>query len=146
MLKELVQAGIVAVDAVVVVVAAQFGVQLIEHLVQAGTAFLLAPVGELLERVVQFLARGAALDLRLAFTVSPPAKLKPQKVEARLAEVVALTDWAFLLVLSVSLPVTDRGRTHVPAQELTGPPKFLMLLSTHTTPLIDPGRPSENSP
>ena len=28
----------------------------------------------------------------------------------------------------------------------TGSPKFLMLLFTHTTLLVDPGRPSENSP
>ena len=36
--------------------------------------------------------------------------------------------------------------THVHAQEQPGPPKSLMLLSTHPTLFVDPGRPSEDSP
>jgi hypothetical protein len=36
--------------------------------------------------------------------------------------------------------------THVHAQEPTGPPKSLALLSTHPALFADPGRPSEHSP
>ena len=38
------------------------------------------------------------------------------------------------------LPVGDM--THIPAQEPLGPPKSLLLLSTHTMLFVDPGRPS----
>ena len=37
-------------------------------------------------------------------------------------------------------------KTHVPAQEWSGPPKSLMLLSTHPALFMDPGRPSAHSP
>ena len=92
LLVELIQAGVVAVDALVVVGPAQFGVQLPEPVRHATPAVLSTPVGELVERVSQFLTRRAPLDTRLASAVSPPAKLKAQKVETGFAHVVLSTE------------------------------------------------------
>ena len=43
-------------------------------------------------------------------------------------------------------PPCRRGLPGAPPQEPSGPPKFLTLLSTHTTLFVDPDRPSGNSP
>jgi len=72
---ELVQAGMVAVHAIVVVVATQFGVQLPEQVSMAVPTLELTPFGELLERASQFLARGAALEMGPTWSVFPPAEL-----------------------------------------------------------------------
>jgi len=58
----------------------------------------------------------------------------------------SLASSAPLLSLSVGLPAAGGGSPHSPAQELPGPPKSLMLLSTHPALFVDPGRPSEDSP
>ncbi len=58
----------------------------------------------------------------------------------------SLASSALLLSLSVGLPVAGRGPPYIPAQEQPGPPKSLMLLSTHPTLFVDPGRPSAHSP
>src|SRR5262245_57948467 len=73
--EEFLQAGRVTVDAIVVVVAPQLGVQLPEQILQPVATLLLAPVGYPLERVSQLLARRPALEMGLAYPVSPPAKL-----------------------------------------------------------------------
>jgi hypothetical protein len=48
--------------------------------------------------------------------------------------------------LTIRLPCASRIPPVPPRQEPLGPPKFLTLLSTHTTLFVDPGRPSGISP
>jgi hypothetical protein len=83
--EELMQAGRVPVDAIVVVVAPQLSVQLPAQILQPVATLLFAPLGDPLERVSQLLARCPALEVGLARPVSPPAKLKAQKVDAGMA-------------------------------------------------------------
>ena len=46
-------------------------------------AALLAPLGEVGQRISELLARGPPLDMRLARAVFSPGKLKPEKIEPR---------------------------------------------------------------
>jgi len=48
--------------------------------------------------------------------------------------------------LTVLGPPCERAYLRLPPQEPSGPPKFLTLLSTHTTLFVDPDRPSGSSP
>jgi hypothetical protein len=83
--EELMPAGRVPVDAIVVVVAPPLGVQLPAQILQPVATRRFAPLGDPLERVSPLLARCPALEVGLARPVSPPAKLKAQKVDAGMA-------------------------------------------------------------
>ena len=48
--------------------------------------------------------------------------------------------------LTVLGPPFEVAYLGLPPQEPSGPPKFLTLLSTHTTLFVDPDRPSGSSP
>ena len=48
--------------------------------------------------------------------------------------------------LNIRISCAGFQKPHPMRQELPGPPKFLTLLSTHTTLFVDPDRPSRTSP
>jgi hypothetical protein len=77
LLEKLSQTGIVPNYPVVVVIPSELGIQLPEQHVKSQVPILLTPGGEVLQRVSQLLARGAALEVRSSPSVLPPAKLKP---------------------------------------------------------------------
>jgi hypothetical protein len=91
MAEELLQAGGVAVHAIIAVVTPQFDVQVPEHVPYPAATRVPAPGGEPLERVPPFLARRTALQMGLATAIRPPAKLKAQKVETGAATGVPVT-------------------------------------------------------
>ena len=67
---------------VVIVVPLQLDTQRCQQLRQRLMAMLPTPLGDAGFRVAQFLPRRAPRQMRLPFTVLPPAKLEAQKVEA----------------------------------------------------------------
>jgi hypothetical protein len=80
--EELLQAGRVALHAIVVVVPTQLGVQLVEEVCQSPPTLVLTPGRAPLEGVAPFLARCPTLQMGLALAVPAPTKLQPQKVKA----------------------------------------------------------------
>jgi hypothetical protein len=80
--EELLQAGVVAVHAIVAVVAPPFRVQLLEPVPHPAAPRFPAPGGAPLARVPPFLARWAALQRGLARTVDAPAALNAEAVNA----------------------------------------------------------------
>ena len=83
--EELFQAGSVPVHSVVIVVPAEFGVQPLEEHWQPEVAVLLAPRGEALQGVAEFLPCGPAFEVIFPLAVLAPPKLEPQKLEAGFA-------------------------------------------------------------
>jgi hypothetical protein len=77
---------------IVVVIPTELPVQLREEDVESNVAILLAPLGEVSDRVAEFLSGSSAHDVRVARAVRIPAKLEPEKVEPRRARLVALTE------------------------------------------------------
>ncbi len=89
---ELFQPNSIPFHSVVVVIPSQLPVQLREEHLQSNIATLLAPLGEVGDRVAQFLSGSSARDVRFARAVFVPAKLEPEKVEPRRAWLVASTE------------------------------------------------------
>jgi len=89
---ELLQAGGVALDAIVLIVAPEFGVQPSKQVFKAAMMVLFAPDFEVQEGAPELAARRAAFDLRFTRPVVAPTELEAQEVEAVLAQVVALTE------------------------------------------------------
>ena len=78
--------------AIIAVVPPQFGVQVPEHVPHPAATRFPTPGGEPLDRVPQFLARRAALQMRLARTIGAPAKLKAYEVKTGAAPGVLATE------------------------------------------------------
>ena len=78
---------------------------------------------------------GSAYLLAQAAALSTPFRLRPTSVSG------FPRPW-----LMIRMPCDGFARVFSARQELRGPPKFLTLLSTHTTLFVDPGRPSGISP
>jgi hypothetical protein len=72
------------------------------HYFLSNVAILLAPLGEVGDRVAEFLSGGSAHDMRLARAVRIPAKLEPEKVEPRRARLVDTAEEHFNLYTSIS--------------------------------------------
>ena len=82
LLEKSVQAFVVAVDAIVIVITSQLGVQLTEQVFQCEMPVLPAPFRKVLDGFSQLLGCSAAFEMRLARSIFAPPKLKTQKVEA----------------------------------------------------------------
>jgi hypothetical protein len=80
---ELLNSDSIPFHSIVVVIATELSVQLREEDVESNVAILLAPLGEVGDRVAELLSGCPAHDVRLAGAVRIPAKLKPEKVEPR---------------------------------------------------------------
>ena len=81
-IKEVLEARTVPVHSVVLVIPAEFALQLLKPPAEPPLAILLAPLGEALQRSLQLRARCAPLPMRFPRSVLPPAKRKPQELPA----------------------------------------------------------------
>src|SRR5213593_2740731 len=81
LIEEFLQSIAVARHSVVVVVAPELQVQRREQFLQRSMTTLLAPLGEVQQRVAELLARCPPLQMRFASAILSPVKLKPEEVE-----------------------------------------------------------------
>src|SRR2546422_2866253 len=81
LIEEFLQSIAVARHSVVVVVAPELQVQRSEQFLQRSMTTLLAPLGEVQQRVAELLARCPPLQMRFASAILSPVKLKPKEVE-----------------------------------------------------------------
>src|SRR6266516_3828527 len=86
---ELVQAGIVAVHAVVVVITTELGIQPPKLFLYPQMAMLLTPFGYAFDRATKLLPCGAPLQTCLSFAVGTPPKFETQKVKTGFPQTVA---------------------------------------------------------
>ena len=84
-IEELLEARTVPMHSVVLVIPAEFAVQLLKQHAEPPLAILLAPLGETLQRSTQLGARRAPLQMRFPRPILPPAKLKPQELKTSLS-------------------------------------------------------------
>jgi hypothetical protein len=91
--EELLQAGGVSMDSVVVVIPAEFGVEPLEQYWQPEVAVRLTPRGEALERGPEFLPCGPAFEVILPLAILSPPKLEPQKLEPAFPCKAVPTEW-----------------------------------------------------
>jgi len=80
---ELLKPDRISFHSIVVVIPTELPVQLREEEVESNVAILLAPLGEVGNRVAELLPGCSTHDVRLAGAVRIPAKLEPEKVEPR---------------------------------------------------------------
>src|SRR5437867_12844026 len=80
-IEEFLQSIAVARHSVVVVVAPELQVQRSEQFLQRSMTTLLAPLGEVQQRVAELLARCPPLQMRFASAILSPVQLKPKQVE-----------------------------------------------------------------
>jgi hypothetical protein len=91
--EELLQAGGVPMDSVVVVIPAEFSVEPLEQYCQPEVAVLLTPRGEALERGPEFLPCGPAFEVILPLAILAPPTLEPQTLEPGLPCEAVPTAW-----------------------------------------------------
>ena len=80
---ELVQPVRVVHHSVVVVIPTKLQLQLREEQSKANVAILLAPLGEVGQRVSEFLSRSPAVQMRPALAIPPPEELEAEEVKPR---------------------------------------------------------------
>lgn len=77
---------------VVFAIPTELPVQLREQDVETNVSILLAPLGEVGDRVAEFLSGRPSHDVRLAGAIFVPATLEPEEVESRRAWLVDSTE------------------------------------------------------
>src|SRR3972149_3132893 len=85
LVEKLFQPVAVTRNPIVVVVPTELELQQGEQFSERHVAALLAPLGEVGQRVAELLAGGPPLDVRLTGAILSPGKLKPEKIEPRCA-------------------------------------------------------------
>ena len=83
LIEEFADSIAVARDSIVVVIPTEFDLQQWEQLSQRHVAALPAPLGEVGQRISEFLAGGPPLDVRFTGAILSPSELETQKIEPR---------------------------------------------------------------